>query len=88
MSSYFDTRVAREAREWIEEITGVNFKHGSETSEDFADSLKDGVILCKCVCGAGGGAASPHPARHVCAAADALPPPPPPPLPSAGWPTS
>lgn len=35
------TQLEREAQEWIEQIVGEAFP-GS-----FADSLKDGVILCK-----------------------------------------
>jgi hypothetical protein len=38
------SRAEREAQEWIEEITGMAF-----VGESFADSLKDGVILCTCV---------------------------------------
>lgn len=38
------SRLEREAQEWIEEITGVAFP-----GPTFADSLKDGIILCKCV---------------------------------------
>jgi len=34
-------RVEREAQEWIEEITGMAFP-----GDSFAESLKDGVILC------------------------------------------
>lgn len=37
-----DAHVEREAREWIEAMTGIPFSGIS-----FADSLKDGVILCK-----------------------------------------
>jgi hypothetical protein len=33
-----------EARDWIEAITGEAFR-----SDQFADALKDGVLLCKCV---------------------------------------
>ena len=36
-------RLALEAQDWIEAIAGVAFTGG------FAESLKDGVILCKCV---------------------------------------
>jgi len=32
------------SQDWIEDLTGCTFK-----GETFADSLKDGVILCKCV---------------------------------------
>ena len=31
---------------WIEEMTGCNLNEGT-----FADSLKNGIILCKCVRG-------------------------------------
>lgn len=36
-------RLEQEAQEWIEQITGEYF------SGSFAESLKDGIILCKCV---------------------------------------
>jgi hypothetical protein len=36
-----DRAIEREAQDWIEAITGCQFPGG------FADSLKDGVILCK-----------------------------------------
>ncbi len=36
------SRNEREAQEWIEEITGMGF-----VGDSFADSLKDGVILCQ-----------------------------------------
>ena len=39
-----DPVVEREAREWIEKVTGDAF-----TGKDFQDSLKDGLLLCKCV---------------------------------------
>ena len=32
------------AQNWIEEMTGCNLNEGT-----FADSLKNGIILCKCV---------------------------------------
>ena len=35
------SRQEREAQEWIEEITGLAF-----LGDTFAESLKDGVILC------------------------------------------
>jgi hypothetical protein len=37
-------RLENEAQEWIEAISGRRFR-----GETFADSLKDGVILCQCV---------------------------------------
>ncbi len=42
MASYLE----QEAHEWIESVSGESF-----TGSSFADSLKDGVILCKCVRG-------------------------------------
>lgn len=33
----------REAREWIEEVTGETF-----AQDDFLDNLKNGILLCKC----------------------------------------
>lgn len=38
-----ETHLEREAREWIEEIVGIKF------DASFADSLKDGAILCRLV---------------------------------------
>jgi hypothetical protein len=34
-------RLENEAQNWIEEMTGIQF------DSDFAESLKDGIILCK-----------------------------------------
>ena len=49
MAGTVDARTEREAKEWIEEMTGIPFP-----APTFADSLKDGTILCKCVVGDGG----------------------------------
>lgn len=37
-------RLQDEAREWIEAITGEEFP-----TDDWVESLKDGVLLCMCV---------------------------------------
>lgn len=37
-----DPKVAREAQEWIEAVTGDAF-----VGKDFHDSLRDGLLLCK-----------------------------------------
>eukprot|EP01118_Nematostelium_gracile_P018808 TRINITY_DN849_c0_g1_i1.p1 TRINITY_DN849_c0_g1~~TRINITY_DN849_c0_g1_i1.p1 ORF type:complete len:258 (-),score=76.85 TRINITY_DN849_c0_g1_i1:78-851(-) len=42
MSAKFDVAKANEAKEWIESMTGEQF-----SSDDFGDSLKSGVLLCK-----------------------------------------
>lgn len=42
-----DPRLAQEAQDWIEAVAGVAFPGG------FAESLKDGVILCKCATAVG-----------------------------------
>jgi len=42
MSTKFDPVKAKEARAWIEEVTGERF-----SSENFAEALKNGVLLCK-----------------------------------------
>jgi len=42
MTTKFDPAKAKEAREWIEEVTGEKFP-----SNNFAESLKSGVLLCK-----------------------------------------
>ena len=39
-----NSRLEAEAQQWIEEITGIEFQGST-----FEDSLRDGVILCKCV---------------------------------------
>ncbi len=39
-----NTKLEREAQDWIEEITGLEFK-----GTTFAESLKDGVLLCRYV---------------------------------------
>jgi hypothetical protein len=44
MAKKLDPQRAKEAQEWIEEITGESF-----ASNDFHESLKSGVLLCKYV---------------------------------------
>lgn len=42
IESKYSVQREQEAKRWIEEIIGEQFP-----LDDFADSLKDGVILCK-----------------------------------------
>jgi len=42
MAVKFDVQKANEAKHWIEEVTGESFQ-----SNDFQESLKSGVMLCK-----------------------------------------
>ncbi|KAI9483111.1 MAG: calponin homology domain-containing protein [Benjaminiella poitrasii] len=44
ISSKYSTEREQEAKEWIENVIGEKFP-----SDDFAESLKDGVILCKLI---------------------------------------
>lgn len=37
-------RLQDEAKDWIEDLTGEDFP-----SDDWVESLKDGVLLCMCV---------------------------------------
>lgn len=43
-ASKYDPKREQEVREWIESLSGEKF-----SSPDFYSSLKDGVLLCKCV---------------------------------------
>jgi hypothetical protein len=42
MAEKYDPERERQAREWLEQVTGTPF-----ASDNFQESLKDGVILCK-----------------------------------------
>jgi hypothetical protein len=42
IDSKYSVEREQEARQWIEQLIGESFP-----SDDFAESLKDGVILCK-----------------------------------------
>ena len=63
------SQLETEAGEWIQAVTGQRF-----SGEGFADSLKDGVLLCQCVRGWAAAVAY----GGACVGAVFSPPPPPP----------